>query len=102
MKRKPKITAYQLRKAKFAVARDSAMTLEEYLNTLRDTSYKDFIGRTVRWTGADHEIRNAKYYHQSRVAWAIYFGMDVPANVLEQYPNIADDVARIREANGGA
>ena len=52
-------------------------------------TYKDFIGRDVKYSGAEHETRSFDAIHEYAVKHALEAGKKVPAEVLKDYPDMA-------------
>jgi hypothetical protein len=63
----------------------SQLTQKQYLASQHGTKYKDSLGRDETWSGKDHEIRTAKYWHEMAVKWAMNHGIHVPKAVLKDY-----------------
>lgn len=50
--------------------------------------YKDFIGRDVKYSGAEHETRTFNAIHEYAVKHALEAGRKVPNEVLKDYPDM--------------
>jgi len=70
------------------------LTQKQYLKKQYGTEYHDFLGRRVRWSGAEHEIRNAKHWHEAAVKWALERGIPVGQTVFKEYPGLLEEPRR--------
>ena len=77
-------------KALDKIKKISQMTQKQYIKSQYGRQYTDSMGRPEEWTGKEHEVRTAKYYHEAIVNhWAPKYGIKVSPNVLKDYKKIS-------------
>ena len=95
------MTAEQLKRL-FKIA---DMTEAEYVESLKGTEYKDSMDRQVTFSGLEHEVRNAEYYHRymTRKAEAIRGSimMDSMFRMLKAVEGRPADQVTGEEVTGG-
>lgn len=70
------------------------LPLKDFLNSEMGIKYKDALGRETIYSGKDYEVRNSTYFHDALVRRALIAGLNVPDEVLKDYPDLQNDKGR--------